>query len=57
MSGAEKTNIINAITNQLFDSNKISTLASTFIEKVIEINKKNIAQNHGAQPVKSNINL
>ena len=40
MSGAEKTNIINAMTNQPFDSNKISTLASTFIEKVIEINKK-----------------
>ena len=40
MSGTGKTNIINAMTNQPFDSNKISTLTSTFIEKVIEINKK-----------------
>ena len=40
MSGAEKTNIINAMTNQPFDSNKISTLTSTFIEKIIVINKK-----------------
>ena len=40
MSGTGKTNIINAMTNQPFDTNKISTLASTLIEKVIEINKK-----------------
>ena len=40
MSGSEKTNIIKSMTNQRFDSNKISTLESTFIEKVIEINKK-----------------
>ena len=40
MSGTGKTNIINAMTNQPFDSNKISTLTSTFMEKVIEINKK-----------------
>ena len=55
MSGTGKTNIINTMTNQPFDSNKISTLASTFIEKVIE--KKNIAQNYGTQPIKKNINL
>ena len=40
MSGTGKTNIINAMTNQPFDSNKISTLTSSFIEKYIEINKK-----------------
>ena len=42
MSGTGKTNIINAMTNQPFDSNKISTLTSSFIEKYIELNKKNI---------------
>ena len=40
MSGTGKTNIINAMTNRPFDSNKISTLTSSFIEKYIELNKK-----------------
>ena len=40
MSGTGKTNIINAMTNQPFDSDKISTLTSSFVDKYIEINKK-----------------
>ena len=39
MSGTGKTNIINAMTNLPFDTNKISALTSTFIQKVIEIKK------------------
>ena len=40
MSGTGKTNIINAMTNQPFDSDKISTLTSSFVDKYIEIKKK-----------------
>ena len=40
MSGGGKTNIINALTNQPFDSNSISTSTSSFVDKYIEINKK-----------------
>ena len=40
MSGTGKTNIINALINQPFDSNKISTLTSSFVDKYIEFNKK-----------------
>ena len=40
MSGTGKTNIINAMTNQPFDSDKISTLTSSFVDKYIEINRK-----------------
>ena len=40
MSGTGKTNIINAMIDQPFDSNKISTLTSSFVDKYIEIKKK-----------------
>ena len=40
MSGAGKTNIINAMIDQPFDSNKISTLTSSFVDKYIVIKNK-----------------
>ena len=40
MSGTGKTNIINAMTNRPFDSNKISTLTSSFVDKYIVIKNK-----------------
>ena len=40
MSGTGKTNIINALIDQPFDSDKISTLTSSFVDKYIEFNKK-----------------
>ena len=41
MSGTGKTNIINAMINQPFDSDQISTQTSSFVDKYIEVNKKN----------------
>ena len=40
MSGTGKTNIINAMINQPFDSDSITTSTSSFMDKYIEINKK-----------------
>ena len=40
MTGAGKTNIINAMTNQPFKAESASTLTSSFVDKYIEINKK-----------------
>ena len=40
MSGTGKTNIINALTNQKFDSNRISTMTSTFIDRYFIRNGK-----------------
>ena len=37
MSGAGKTNIINAMIDQPFESNKISTLTSSFVDKYFEL--------------------
>ena len=39
MSGAGKTNIINAMINHPFDDNKISTLTSSFVDKYVDIGK------------------
>ena len=40
MSGTGKTNIINAMINQPFDSDQISTQTSSFVDKYIDVNKK-----------------
>ena len=40
MSGTGKTNIINALIDQPFDSSNISTLTSSFVDKYIECNNK-----------------
>jgi len=40
MSGTGKTNIINAMINQPFDSDQITTQTSSFVDKYIEVNKK-----------------
>ena len=40
MSGTGKTNIINALINQPFDSDQISTQTSSFVDKYITIDKK-----------------
>ena len=41
MSGTGKTNIINALIDKPFDNNCESTLASSFVNKNLIINKKN----------------
>ncbi len=41
MSGTGKTNIINALIDKPFDNNSESTLASSFVNKNLIINKKN----------------
>ena len=40
MSGTGKTNIINALINQPFDSDQISTQTSSFVDKYITVGKK-----------------
>ena len=40
MSGTGKTNIINAMINQPFDSDQISTQTSSFVDKYIDVNNK-----------------
>ena len=40
MSGTGRTNIINAMINQPFDSDQISTQTSSFVDKYIDVNKK-----------------
>jgi small GTP-binding protein len=40
MSGTGKTNIINAMINQPFDSDQISTQTSSFVDKYIDIKNK-----------------
>ena len=40
MSGTGKTNIINALTNQKFDANPMSTFTSTFVDRYFTINGK-----------------
>ena len=40
MSGTGKTNIINALTNQKFDSGSMSTLTSTFVDRYFTKNGK-----------------
>ena len=39
MSGAGKTNIINAMINHPFDDNKISTSTSSFVDKYVDVGK------------------
>ena len=56
-SGTGKTNIIKAATNKPFDDDNNTTLASSFVSKSINIDKKNIIWNYGTQPVKKNLNL
>ena len=40
MSGTGKTNIINALTGQKFDSNNFSTTTSSFVDKFMTVNNK-----------------
>ena len=40
MSGTGKTNIINVMINQPFDSDQISTQTSSFVDKYIDVNNK-----------------
>jgi len=40
MSGTGKTNLINALSNRPFNTDNISTLTSSFIEKYVEIRQK-----------------
>ena len=40
MSGTGKTNIINALTGQKFDSNNFTTTTSSFVDKFMTVNNK-----------------
>ena len=40
ISGKGKTNIINVLTGQKFDSNKFSTTTSSFVDKFMTVNNK-----------------
>ena len=60
-SGTGKTNIIKAATNKPFDDDNNTTLASSFVSKSINIDKKKynleLWDTAGQQLVKKNLNL